>query len=99
RPALIGEVQVTESRHASSWVWWAAGFVLVAGLGAGTCCYLLRGMVPAEAQAAPEAAATPTSAPGVRVETIHPRLGTVERTSAGQPGSVQAFESVQLYAE
>src|SRR5262249_25067335 len=40
---------------------------------------------------------TPRSTAGIHVEVTHPQKGGVDRTTA-QPGSVQSFESVNLYA-
>jgi RND family efflux transporter MFP subunit len=67
----------------------------VVGLGT----YLARQTPHAEAQGPPHqpASAESPAAGDVHVQVVYPRKGGVDRTTT-QPGSVQAFESVDLYA-
>jgi RND family efflux transporter MFP subunit len=64
---------------------------------AGACFYLVRFTPRLEATAPESRDAPPSAAADVPVQVAYPRKGGVERTTT-QPGSVQAFESVDLYA-
>src|SRR5438067_2011451 len=75
---------------------WLIYTVLLIGLLAGTGVFLMRSYHPGEAQAQ-ETLPEPDRSAEVQVEVAHPQKGGADRTTV-QPGSVQAFESVQLYA-
>lgn len=67
---------------------------LTACLVIGAAIYFPRG---SGSMANANQATVPKRTPGVHVEVVHPSKGTMERTTT-QPGSVQAYESVHLYA-
>jgi multidrug efflux pump subunit AcrA (membrane-fusion protein) len=73
----------------------AAGIVVAGGY------YLTRGLSPTEAHAqepGTETEEAPPRGPSVRVEVICPRKGGMDRTTV-QPGTVQSYESAQLFSE
>jgi RND family efflux transporter MFP subunit len=72
--------------------WWLATGLVVAGITAGGGYYLIKGLSPTVS------AREEASSAGVRVEVVRPQKGGMDRTTL-QPGSVQAFESANLYAE
>jgi RND family efflux transporter MFP subunit len=76
------------------WGWWAliGGIALCAALAAGY--YLTRGQPAATAEESPSG---PEKPPAAHVEVVHPQKGALDRSTT-QPGSVQAFESVRLFA-
>ena len=77
------------------WVWWTVGGAAALGLSLAASVALTRGGgATLRAKEQPSAA----DDPGVRsVEVVHPEQHAMER-STRQPGSLQAFESVQLFA-
>src|SRR5262249_18558129 len=78
------------------WLRWSIFGVLVGcGVAATVALLLLRGGPRADAHTSAPGAAQPSSA--LQVEVVAPRAGEMDRTTS-QPGSVQAFESVQLHA-
>lgn len=81
--------------RAMHWKWWVIGCVLAACLATGVRLSLFREKSHAATSPEDPSHATP-SAVAVQVEVIHPRKGTMDRTTV-QPGSVHAYESVQLY--
>ncbi len=77
------------------WKWAAAVGLLAVCIAGGTYVLLMHDTPSAEASP-PEGA--PTAPAGeASVEVVYPRKGDMDRTTT-QPGSVQAFESVDLYA-
>ena len=75
------------------WKWWTlAGVLAVIPLGGAGFLLTPRTVHPVAAQDK-----APDIPSGVHVGVIHPQTDKMERTSS-QPGSVQAFESVQLFA-
>jgi RND family efflux transporter MFP subunit len=80
------------------WKWWFVAGVLVAGILIGTYYSLPKGSLSSSASANEEEDEHPVTPACVRVEVIHPQRGGMDRTTV-QPGSVQAYESAQLYAE
>jgi RND family efflux transporter MFP subunit len=81
------------------WKWWAAGGLVVGGLVPGVILALGHAAPAAQAPPGPAAENGAAEAPQepVRVEVLQPHKEAMERTTV-QPGSVQAYESVQLYA-
>ncbi len=81
--------------HSRRPLWVALAALAVSGAGAGL--YLARGSFhdPSPPQASSSPAHEAREKP--RVAVVHPTVGTLQRTSVG-PGSVQAFESVDLFA-
>jgi RND family efflux transporter MFP subunit len=79
-----------------TWNWWTALGVLVVCLAAGVVFYLVRVTPPLEAKP-PQPPTLPPSSSDIHVQVAYPRKGGVDRSTT-QPGSVQAFESVDLYA-
>ena len=80
---------------------WCSGTIAVLAIGAAVGApFLPKGSTPASSHGqepvlqSTESAATT----GVSVAVIHPRPGLLARTTV-QPGSLQAYESVQLYAK
>jgi HlyD family secretion protein len=83
-------------RKGNQWKWWTCCGLLAAVPVLGGGYFLARGVPPKqENPQATEPAAQQAQA--VQVEVTHPKKGE-DRTTT-QPGSIQAFESVQLYAE
>lgn len=76
------------------WKWLVAGSSL-ACLVVSAAVYMTRGS--GATVKANESQTVAERSSGVRVEVIHPRKGNMERTTT-QPGSIHAYESVQLYA-
>ncbi len=87
--------QLAGGRAVRVWKWVAAAGLLAACLVIGAYVILARDTPPVEASPPdqPRAVASGSGA----VEVIYPRKGDMDRTTT-QPGSVQAFESVDLYA-
>lgn len=75
---------------------WLVGGVLVVGISAATGRQLIEGMSPPVARAQ-ETAARPEPPSEEPLLVVHPLQGALDRTTV-QPGSIQAYESVQLYA-
>jgi RND family efflux transporter MFP subunit len=88
---------VTQTTQPSYWKWLALAGVVVLGLVAGAWQLVRSGASTAKANDDPQIAQRP-KAGGRRVQVVLPTKGEMDRTST-QPGSVRAFESVQLYAE
>jgi RND family efflux transporter MFP subunit len=84
----------SQRRHGGK-IWLAAGFLGCASLVGGRF-WLFPGMQAAAvpAQEGSENASQPAA---LRVEVVHPTKGGLQRTTT-QPGTVQSYESVQLYA-
>lgn len=86
---------VEQIKKALAWKWWIGGSSLVA-------CLMIAAAVHVAPPPSPEAKAH-ESAPDqdrpetIHVQVVHPRRSVMERTTT-QPGSVQAYESVHLYA-
>lgn len=84
------------NQHASfHWKRWAAFGLFLLGTCGGVAVFVSRGTPHAEAQVQP--ATNAREAPAIRVDVIRPTKGGTDRTTA-QPGTVQAFESVHLFA-
>jgi RND family efflux transporter MFP subunit len=74
------------------------GLALVVGVG-GSSWWLTRGDTPRKAASPPaEGAATNDAESAVRINVVKPRTGGLTRLTS-QPGSVHAFESVDLFAK
>jgi RND family efflux transporter MFP subunit len=86
---------VTQPRQRSFAKWWALVGVLAVGLLAWAAFSFTRGVPTATAHEVPPADSAPSA---TRVEVVVPTPGEMDRTTT-QPGSVRAFESVELYAE
>ena len=83
---------------------WLVIIILLAAVTAGSYFAYRKAMIsaaptaPGPSPQTPVASAeTPSHSNSVVVNVVHPREGDMDRTTK-QPGSVQAFESVQLYA-
>jgi RND family efflux transporter MFP subunit len=87
---------MTQPRRGSYEIWLVLAGVFVAGLLAAAGYYFTRG-VPAATARDVEPSESPAAAEP-QVEVVFPTLGEMDRTTS-QPGSVRAFESVELYAE
>src|SRR5437899_1549375 len=74
---------------------WFVYAILACGVVAGTGYFMVRGYYPNEAKAQ-ESQAAPVQSARVHVDVSQPHKAGDRTTS--QPGSVYAFESVQLYA-
>lgn len=85
---------MTQIGERVQWGWWAMLGVIAACAALGTEYYFTRGQPSVQAD---ESQTAPEQAAAERVEVIHPRKGTMDRITT-QPGSVQAFESVRLFA-
>lgn len=82
--------------HAPRWRWWMAPALLGAAvLGAGGY-YVLEGYSAAEA-GVDQGDSVPSGPARVRVTVVTPRKGEMDRTTV-QPGTVESFESVPLFA-
>ncbi|MBY0523581.1 MAG: efflux RND transporter periplasmic adaptor subunit [Gemmataceae bacterium] len=77
-----------------NWKWWMAGGSFVLSVLIGLSAYTFRKGQPA-AHAHETHAVSDRGA--MQVLAVHPRNGAMERTTT-QPGSIHAYESVQLYA-
>jgi HlyD family secretion protein len=84
-----------QSGQGSYWKWWALSGLLTACVVAAAIYFFTRGVpnVRAQGRSPGDHAASPP-----HVETVLPTRGQMDRTTT-QPGSVRAFESVELYAE
>jgi RND family efflux transporter MFP subunit len=87
-----------------NWKFWSVCALIGAGLVFGGRYYLGRKLPPAKGQVpdlneAPEEVGETQSvaSASIHVEVIHPLRGKVERRTV-QPGTVQSFQSVQLYS-
>jgi RND family efflux transporter MFP subunit len=89
---------VTQTQRRVAWsLWTICGFIAVFSL-AGAGYFLIRGVAPVNAEEKTERTAPSTERPAaIPVEVVLPKKGEMDRTSS-QPGSVQAFESVDLFA-
>jgi HlyD family secretion protein len=86
---------MTSTKQRGLWAWWTVGGV-AAACAVGVAVYLAAyDSSPSAASAAEPPPAN--KAPAVRVEVVRPRKGEMDRTTT-QPGSIQAFESVQIFA-
>jgi RND family efflux transporter MFP subunit len=85
---------VSQPSRGSYGLWWALCGLAVTCAFAGAAVYFTRGVPTAKAQDPP----ADRRADVPRVEVVVPAKGQLDRTTT-QPGSVRAFESVQLYAE
>lgn len=77
------------------WLWWALGIAVIVAAAVGMGFYAMHGSAVAEAQPT-----TPQEDPEparLRVEVVNPEKGKMDRVSS-QPGTIQAYESVELYA-
>lgn len=79
-----------------NWKWWVPTALLATGLAVGALVYL-KGPRPGSVARAAEGVAGTGQPEGIRVEVVQPQQGGLRRLSE-QPGTVQAFESAQLYA-
>lgn len=86
---------MTQPRQGSYWKWWAFLGLMAVGLLAGAATYFGRGVSKAQAR---EEQPTERGSTAARVEVVIPTRGEMDRTTT-QPGSIRAFESVQLFAE
>ncbi len=77
----------------SSWIWWTCGSLMIGLVPTG---YFLSRAQTSRATAR-EAGATEGQATPLRVEVVSPEKGKMDRTTS-QPGTVQPFETVQLFA-
>src|SRR4051812_13123529 len=86
---------VAHPTQAYRWQWWTLGGLGVCLL-AGVAYFLLspNGKTEAGNERTTESASRHAA---IQVEVVHPRNGAMDRTTA-QPGTVQAYESVHLYA-
>jgi RND family efflux transporter MFP subunit len=91
-------------RKSSHWKIWSLGSILLVTLAFGGWRMFVRDLVPGTAEAQERGQTPPESGEGengvstaTRVEVIHPLKGGLQRTTT-QPGTVQSFESVQLYS-
>ena len=90
---------MSATTQSSSWVLWLFSGLLVLAIGIGAGVYLLKSSFPAAANAGEPAEGDGRSGSvPVTVQVTEPQVGGMERTT-DQPGTVQAFESAQLYAE
>lgn len=77
---------------------WLVGGILVVAISAATGRQLIEGTSPPVARAqAQETASRPEPPSEEPLLVVHPLQGALDRTTV-QPGSIQAYESVQLYA-
>jgi RND family efflux transporter MFP subunit len=79
-------------------MWWVVCGLFAVGLLAGAGYVLTRGHAPTAARAYEAREQAPVQTSGVSVEVTRPRKGGMDRTTT-QPGTVQAYEQVQLFSE
>jgi HlyD family secretion protein len=86
-------------KASTGWKWWLIPTLLVAGVIAGGAWWVTRGVAHAANNREGDGGEAHAASSAVQVEVARPRKGGLERTLTGQPGTVQAYESVQVYAE
>jgi HlyD family secretion protein len=95
---------VRQVRKTLGWKFWSMSGLLIVALLVGGHHFLVHNGTPTKAEA--QENSEPQGEPGegdnaapttIAVEVLHPSKGKMERTTT-QPGTVQAFESVQLYS-
>jgi HlyD family secretion protein len=79
----------------SIWKWWLVAAAVAIAFTAGGAYYLTR--ISASPEGSAQNASDPSLSDELRVEVVRPLKGAMPRISA-EPGSVQAFESVDLVA-
>lgn len=90
---------MTVAKRGSSWIWWTGCGLLTAALLAGSSYFLAHGHGKTDGHGAEDGdAQKPAVAVAVAVETAPPQKGGMDRTTV-QPGTVQAYESAQMFAE
>jgi HlyD family secretion protein len=87
---------MTQQKRGFKWKVWSFLGIVVAGILTIAGYFLSKEIITNRAHAQ-ESKIIPEKRDEIHVEVINPRKGQMDRTSS-QPGSVQAFESVQLYA-
>lgn len=88
---------VAQLRKRRGWFSWTTWCLIAAGSAVGTG-YLLSTELSSAPVRAEQQTAAPEPTRAMHVNTTHPKRGEMDRIAAGMPGSVHAFESVQLYA-
>ncbi len=84
---------MTQPGRRFRWTWWALGALAVCPI-AGGGYFFTRGLPAVEAR---DTAPASARSAGAHVDVVHPHKGEMDRTTT-QPGSIQAFESVNLHA-
>jgi RND family efflux transporter MFP subunit len=84
------------ARNGFRWTFWLFGGLLAFAVTIGGWRFLSEELSPAQVQAQEQGQA-PAPPAALPAQVVHPRKGAMQRTTC-QPGTVQAFESVQLYA-
>src|SRR5713226_176708 len=89
---------MTQPTRRYRWTWIVVVGVLVCAVGAACVVYLTWNSLTQAAEPPQRGDEADTSPQLARVEIVHPVKGAMDRTTV-QPGTVQAYEAAQLFAE